>query len=119
MMAQILVVSSRSMFQLLPPVSTSSSPTLTYQQTITLPGGSQKQVTLNVPISTGTQGSTQAITANLLDANNQKISSETTTLRSIGPSDIFVGILSDQTTGFGPLSTFLWPTRPHPSLLSR
>ncbi len=83
---------------------TRSSPTLTYQQAITLPTSSQKHVTLNVPISTGDQGSTQTITVNLLDANNQKISSKTTTLRSIGPSDIFVGILSDQTTGFGPLS---------------
>jgi hypothetical protein len=84
---------------------TRSSPTLTYQQAISLPTSAQKQVTLNVPISLGDQGSTQSITVNLLDANNQKISSETTTLRSIGPSDIFVGILSDQTTGFGPVST--------------
>jgi hypothetical protein len=84
---------------------TRSSPTLTYQQAITLPTSAQKQVTLNVPISLGDQGSTQAITVNLLDANDQKVSSETTTLRSIGPSDIFVGILSDQTTGFAPLNT--------------
>ncbi|MBV9258622.1 MAG: hypothetical protein JO215_11445 [Ktedonobacteraceae bacterium] len=82
-----------------------SSPMLTYQEAVTLPTGSQKQVTLNVPVSVGDQGSTQAITVNLLDANNQKISSETTTLRSIGPSDIFAGILSDQTNGFGPLNT--------------
>jgi hypothetical protein len=84
---------------------TRSSPTLTYQQAITLPTSAQKQVTLNIPISLGDQGSTQSITVSLLDTNNQKISSETTTLRSIGPSDIFVGILSDQTTGFGPVST--------------
>lgn len=84
---------------------TRSSPILTYQQAITLPTNAQKQVTLNVPISLGDQGSTQPITVNLLDTNNQKISSETTTLRSIGPSDIFVGVLSDQTTGFAPLST--------------
>ena len=84
---------------------TRSSALLTYQHAITLPTNSQKQITLNVPISLGDQGSTQALTVNLLDANNQKISSETTTVRSIGPSDIFVGILSDQTTGFGPLST--------------
>ena len=84
---------------------TRSSPLLTYQQAITLPTNAQKQVTLNVPISLGDQGSTEAITVNLLDTNNQKISSETTTLRSIGPSDIFVGILSDQTTGFAPLNT--------------
>ncbi len=84
---------------------TRSSPTLTYQQAITLPTNAQKQVTLNIPISLGDQGSTQTITVNLLDANNQKISSETTSLRSIGPGDIFVGVLSDQTTGFAPLST--------------
>lgn len=84
---------------------TRSSPTITYQQAVNLPTGSQKQVTLNVPVAVGDQGSTQAITVNLLDANYQKISSQTTTLRSIGPSDIFIGILSDQTSGFAPLNT--------------
>src|SRR5438876_1023828 len=84
---------------------TRSSPALTYQQAVSLPTGSQKQVTLNVPIAVGEQGSTQVITVNLLDTNNQKISSATTTLRSIGPSDVFVGILSDQTNGFAPLNT--------------
>ena len=89
-----------------PSISTTrSSPMLTYQQTITLPTSSQKQVTMHVPIAMSEQSSTQVITVDLLDTNYQKISSETTTLRSIGPSDIFVGILSDQTTGFGPLST--------------
>jgi hypothetical protein len=34
---------------------TRSSPTLTYQQAVTLPTGSQKQVTLNVHISLGDQ----------------------------------------------------------------
>src|SRR6266516_1492460 len=47
----------------------------------------------------------QTITVDLLDANNQKVGSDVSTLRSIGPSDIFVGILSDQSTGFSPLST--------------
>jgi hypothetical protein len=82
-----------------------SSPIVTYQQAITLPTGAQKQVTMNVPIALGVQGSTQAITVNLLDTNTRKISSETTTIRSVGPSDIFVGILSDQTNGFSPLNT--------------
>src|SRR6266516_4319444 len=47
----------------------------------------------------------QTITVDLLDANNQKVGSDVSTLRSIGPSDILVGILSDQPTGFSPLST--------------
>ncbi len=81
------------------------SSVLTYQQAISLPSGSQKQVTLYVPISVGNQGSMQTITVDLLDANNQKVGSDVSTLRSIGPSDILVGILSDQPTGFSPLST--------------
>ncbi len=82
-----------------------SSSTQTYQQAVSLPTQSQKQVTLYVPILVGNQGNTQPITVNLLDANNQRIGSSANALRSIGPNDIFVGILSDQSTGFGPLST--------------
>ncbi|MDQ2887571.1 MAG: hypothetical protein M3Y39_15975 [Chloroflexota bacterium] len=81
-----------------------SSANLTYQQAVSLPTQSQKQVTLYVPISVGNQGSTLPISVDLLDANNQKIGNAVNMLRSIGPNDIFVGILSDQTTGFGPLS---------------
>ncbi len=91
-----------------PSPSTSSgkpSANLTYQQVVSLPTQSQKQVTLYVPISVGNQGSTVPISVDLLDANNQRIGNAVTVLRSIGPDDIFVGILSDQTTGFGPLST--------------
>ncbi|HEV2662881.1 MAG TPA: hypothetical protein VGU68_19900, partial [Ktedonobacteraceae bacterium] len=81
-----------------------SSANLTYQQVVSLPTQSQKQVTLYVPISVGNQGSTVPISVDLLDANNQRVGNAVTVLRSIGPDDIFVGILSDQTTGFGPLS---------------
>ena len=82
-----------------------SSSALTYQQAVSLPTQSQKQVTLSIPVSVGNQGSTQPITVNLLDSTNKKVGSTVNVLRSIGPNDIFVGILSDQANGFGPLST--------------
>lgn len=71
----------------------------TYQAAVSLPSGSQKQVTLYVPFNIGAQGTTQNVTVSLLDTNNQKIATSTAPLNSIGPNDIFVGVLSDQTAG--------------------
>ncbi|MBO0778857.1 MAG: hypothetical protein J2P37_08530 [Ktedonobacteraceae bacterium] len=85
------------------------SPTPTYQQSINLPTGSQKQVTLYIPLGNSTPGTSQTITVDLLDNNNQKISSQQASLRSLGPGDLFIGILSNQSTGFGALSQVQLP----------
>ena len=76
-----------------------------YQVPITLPNGSQKQVTLYVPVYTSTQG----ITVSLLDSNGNTVRKQNSLLQSLNPGDIFVGILSDSSTGFGPLSGFTLP----------
>ncbi|QBD81824.1 hypothetical protein EPA93_39970 [Ktedonosporobacter rubrisoli] len=75
-----------------------------YQEAISLPTGAQKEVTLYVPFYFGTQGITQNITVDLLNTNGAKVSSQVSSLRSLGVNDIFIGILSDQTAGFGPLN---------------
>jgi hypothetical protein len=76
-----------------------------YQMPVTLANGAQKQVTLYVPIYT----STQSITVSLLDANGAIVRRQNSTLQPLNPGDIFVGILSDSSTGFGPLSGFSLP----------
>ena len=76
-----------------------------YQVPITLPNGSQKQVTIYVPV----YGSTQGITVSLLGSNGNRVSTKTSVLQSLNTGDIFVGILSDSSTGFGPLSGFTPP----------
>ncbi len=82
-----------------------------YQMPISLPTGAQKQVTLYVPFNLGSQGLPQNITVDLLDSNGQKVSSQNGTLRSLGSNDVFVGILSDQFTGFGPLNAVPLPSQ--------
>ena len=76
-----------------------------YQLPITLANGAQKQVTLYVPIYT----STQSITVSLLDTNGTTVRKQNSILQPLNPGDIFVGILSDSSTGFGPLSGFALP----------
>lgn len=89
----------------------SSDPQAVYQAPISLANGAQKQVTLYVPLYFGSQGSTQTFSVNLLNSNGQKVSSQMTTVRTLGSNDIFVGVLSDQSTGFGPLSTISLPNQ--------
>lgn len=81
-----------------------------YQIPISLPNGSQKQVTAYIPLYTSTQG----ITVTLLDSNGNAVRVQNTGLQPLNPGDVFVGILSDANTGFGPLSGF---TLPNPSSL--
>jgi hypothetical protein len=75
-----------------------------YQQTISLPAGSQKQVTLYIPLATGLSGLSQAVIVDLLDNNGQKVTSQQATLRALNTGDMFIGLLSNQSTGFGAIS---------------
>ncbi len=82
-----------------------------YQAPVTLATGAQKQITLSIPLALGAQGSTQNITLHLLNNNGQIVSTQTTSLRSLGPNDVFIGILSDQASGFGPLNAVALPNQ--------
>lgn len=85
--------------------------TYTYQQAVSLPNGSQKQVTLYAPFTFGSFGISQNIDVNLLDSNNKLATTQSATLRTLGASDIFVGFLSDQTPGLGTLTNVPLPTQ--------
>ncbi len=75
-------------------------PTSAYQLPVALPNGTQKQVTLNIPL----YYDVQSVTAKLLDGSGNVAVTQTTTLNPLLPADVFVAILSDQSSGFGPLS---------------
>ena len=92
-------------------ISSVSEPASRYQQTISLPNGGQKQVTMYVPVALGTQGSTQALTIDLLDSNGTRVTSQVTTLRSLGTNDMLVGILSDQSSSISALGQVSQPNQ--------
>ena len=92
-------------------ISSISEPASRYQQTISLPNGAQKQVTMYVPVSLGTQGSTQALTVDLLDSNGNRVTSQVTTLRSLGTNDMLVGVLSDQSSSISALGQVAQPNQ--------
>src|SRR5260370_31875866 len=77
-----------------------------YQMPISLANGARKQVTMYVPL----YFDAQSVAVNLLDGSGNVIGSQAAMLNPLSPGEIFVGILSDQSSGFGPLSS---PPFPH------
>ena len=87
--------------------SNSSASTSTYQEPVSLPPGSHKEVTLYVPLNLGTQGNRSPVTVELLDNNDHKVFSKTSSPNSISSNTIIVGILSTQPNNFGMLNSAL------------
>jgi len=83
------------------------STTSSYQLPITLANGAQKQVTMYMPLYL----SMQDVTVKLLDNGGQVIGTQSTALNPLAPGDVFVGVLTDQSLGFGPLSTAMLPSQ--------
>ncbi|HEY4034849.1 MAG TPA: hypothetical protein VGL94_12885 [Ktedonobacteraceae bacterium] len=80
------------------------SSTTTYGQAISLPSLSNKQVTMHVPITSGIQGYNQPFTANLIDSNGHKVTSQSATLQNINNGTLFIGLV---TASASPDPTFL------------
>ncbi|HKV01708.1 MAG TPA: hypothetical protein VJQ26_06265, partial [Ktedonobacteraceae bacterium] len=76
-----------------------------YQAPISLANGAQKQVTLYIPLYFYESG----VAVKLLDGSGNVIESQAAPLNPLMPGDVFVGILSDQSSGFGPLGTVSLP----------
>lgn len=84
-----------------------SSTTSNYQLPITLANGAQKQVTMYIPLYL----SMQNVTVKLLDSSGQIVGTQSSALNPLASGDVFVGVLSDQSLGFGPLSTVPLPNQ--------
>src|SRR6266567_2451494 len=88
-------------------VQSDPSTSLSYQFAITLANGARKQVTMYLPLYSGMQN----VTVKLLDGNGNAVRTQTASLNPLAPGDVFVGVLSDQSTGFGPLSAAPLPNQ--------
>lgn len=86
---------------------------LSYRVPITLPGGAQKQVTVYVPLyNSAYNGQSFGSTiVSLLDSAGHVVGTQAGRLNPVGPNDVLVGVLSDQSTSFGPLSSVSLPSQ--------
>ncbi|HWZ19369.1 MAG TPA: hypothetical protein VNW73_11270 [Ktedonobacteraceae bacterium] len=82
-------------------------PSTIYQQPVTVPRGTQKQVTLYLPITT--QSATVSIIVQLLDSYGKVVQSQTVLLHQLFSGNAFVGLLSDQMNGFDALRNVVLP----------
>jgi len=78
-----------------------------YQVSINLANGAQKQVTMYLPLYFDVQN----VTVKLLDSSGRTVGSQTAALTPLMPGDVLIGILSDQSTGFGSLSAVPLPNQ--------
>ena len=81
-----------------------------YKEPISLANGAQKQITTYIPITLESQLAKQ-ITVKLLDSDGNVVRAQTGTITAFGPRDVFVGILSDQSSGFNPLYSVALPSQ--------
>ena len=79
----------------------STVPSSIYQQPVTVPRGTQKQVTLYLPLTT--QSTTVSISVQLLDSYGKMVQSQSVLLHQLFPGNAFVGLLSDQMNSFDAL----------------
>jgi hypothetical protein len=78
-----------------------------YAAPVSLPQGSQKQITLAIPL----YFAVQSISVKLLDSSGSVIGSQVATLNPLQPGDVLVGVLSDSTVGFGSLNALALPNQ--------
>lgn len=78
-----------------------------YAAAITLPQGSQKRVTLALPLYYDVQN----IVVRLLDSGGNVVRSQTVALNPLQPGDALVGVLSDSAVGFGSLNAVALPNQ--------
>ena len=78
-----------------------------YQISITLANGAQKQVIMYLPIYFDVQN----VTVKLLDSSGHNVGSQTAALTPLTPGDVFIGVLSDQSSGFSSLSALPLPNQ--------
>ena len=93
------------------PYYTNDRSTTTYEVPVALATGAQKQVTLYIPLALGISGSTTNIDVNLIDSTGNLVNTQSPTLRALGQGDIFIGLLSNQSNGFGPLNAVPLPNQ--------
>jgi hypothetical protein len=82
-------------------------PSSIYQQPVTMRRGTQKQVTLYLPITA--PSTTVSIIVQLLDSYGKVVQSQSVFLHQLDPENVLVGLLSNQMNGFDVLSNVVLP----------
>ncbi len=82
-------------------------PSSIHQQPVTVPRGTQKQVTLYLPITA--RSTTVSIIVQLLDNYGKVVQSQSVLLHQLYAENVFVGLLSDQMSGFDALRNVVLP----------
>jgi len=82
-------------------------PSSIYQQPVTMLHGTQKQVTLYLPITV--QSTTVSILVQLLDSYGKVVQSQSVLLHQLYPENVFVGLLSDRMSSFDALRNVVLP----------
>lgn len=75
-----------------------------FEQTVNVPAGQQQQVTLFVPLNVGPLNP-HGVVVDLLDSRGKVVVEDMPRVYTMNAGDIFVGILSDQQSGFNSLNT--------------
>lgn len=84
-------------------------PSSNYHEPITVSHGTQKQFTMYLPMSSSFGAAN--ILMQLLDSHGNVVRSQNAMLHQLNPEDVFVGLLSNQTTGFDPLRSLALPNQ--------
>src|SRR5436309_14594638 len=84
-----------------------------YQTSVVLPHGTQKQINLNIPLYE-TPSVPQGIVASLSDHNGKAITTQSTKLFTLRPGSLLIGILSDHTAESREFSSFNNVSMPDP-----
>ncbi len=82
-------------------------PALSYQQPVAVPHGSQKEITLYLPVTT--QASAVNVAVQLLDSHGKVIQSQSILLHQLFPGSVLAGLLTDQLNGFDALKNVTLP----------
>ena len=79
-----------------------------FEEPIKLARGTQKQITLNIPLYVG-PNYPFGVEARVLDTHGRVVVTQQDTPNYLNPNDILVGVFSDNSAGFGPLSSVSLP----------
>ncbi len=87
-----------------------STSSWSFQEPVMLAHGAQQQVNLSVPYALS-PALPKGIIAMLRDSHGKTVSSQTSTVFTLKPGDLVFGVLSDEQTGFDPLSAVSLPNQ--------
>lgn len=79
-----------------------------FQVPVTLAKGAQQQINLNIPLFVGTNYPF-GVEARVLDTRGHVVVTQQDVPNYLNPNDMLVGVFSDNSAGFGPLSTVSLP----------